>query len=153
MVKVEMDIVETLRKCIDKPTQSCCSYTLFNSCVILWHLVVSRIRGVEWLATKEICERAGFRNCNEARTYLYRMKKKGLLKTSKLYDRQTIWRISEDILKDKHMDLRQLKRLLDKYYGMCKEYYKTGVLKKPKAHVEEEEELEEEWEEEEWEEE
>lgn len=145
MVKVEMDIVETLKKCIDKPTQSCCSYTLFNSCVILWHLVVSRIRGVEWLTTKEICERGGFRNCNEARTYLYRMKKKGLLKTSKLYDRQTIWRINEDILKDKHMDLRQLRRLLDTYYNMCKEYYRTGVLKKP---VEEEELEEEEWEEE-----
>ena len=142
MVKVEMDIVETLRKCVNRPTQSCCSYTLFNSCVILWYLVVSR----EWLATKEICERAGFRNCNEARTYLYRMKKKGLLKTSKLYDGQTIWQISEDILKNKHMDLRQLKRLLDKYYGMCKEYYRTGVLKKP---VEEEEfEEEEDWEEE-----
>lgn len=141
-----MDIVETLKRCIDKPRQSCCSYALFNSCVILWHLVVSRIKGVEWLATKEICENAGFRNCNEARTCLYRMKKKGLLKTSKLYDGQTIWQINEDILKYKHMDIRQLKRLLDKYYDMCKEYYKTGVLKKPV--VEEEEEFEEEWEEE-----
>lgn len=152
MVKVEVDIVETLRRCIDNPTPSCCSYALFNSCVILWHLVVSKIKGVEWLATKEICERAKFRNCNEARTYLYRMKKKGLVKTSKLYDGQTIWQINEDILKDKHMDLRGLRRLLDTYYNMCKEYYETGVLKKP-AKEEEEELEEEEWEEEDWEEE
>jgi len=141
-----MDIVETVRRCVDRPTPSCCSYALFNTILLLLRLI-----GKDWKTTKELCEEAMFTNCNEARVYLYKMKKKGLVKTGKLYDRQTIWKINEDILKDKHMDLRQLKRLLYMHLDICSEYYRTGVLKKPV--VEEEEEFEEEFEEEDLEEE
>jgi hypothetical protein len=145
MVKVEMDIVETVRKCVDRPTISCCSNALFNTILLLIHLI-----GKDWKTTKELCEDAMFTNCNEARVYLYRLKNRGVLESRKIYGGEAIWKINEDVLKYKHMDLRQLKRLLYMHLDICSEYYSTGVLKKP---VEEEELEEEEWEEEEWEEE
>ena len=146
MVKVEMDIVETVRKCVNRPTQSCCSNALFNTILLLIHLI-----GKDWKATKELCEDAMFANCNEARVYLYRLKGRGVLESRKIYGGEAIWKINEDVLKNKHMDLIQLKRLLYMHLDICNEYYRTGVLKKPV--VEEEEEFEEEFEEEDWEEE
>jgi hypothetical protein len=142
MARVKMDIVETVRKCVDRPTQKCCSNALFNTILLLIHLI-----GKDWKTTKELCEDAMFTNCNEARVYLYRLKNRGVLESRKIYGGEAIWKINEEVLKDKHMDLR---RLLYMHLDICNEYYRTGVLKKP---VEEEELEEEEWEEEEWEEE
>jgi hypothetical protein len=147
MARVKMDIVETVRKCVNRPTQSCCSNALFNTILLLIHLI-----GKDWKTTKELCEDAMFANCNEARVYLYRLKDRGVLESRKIYDGEAIWKINEDVLKNKHMDLIQLKRLLYIHLDICSEYYSTGVLKKP-AKEEEEELEEEEWEEEEWEEE
>jgi len=134
-----MDIVETVRKCVNRPTQSCCSNSLFNTILLLIHLI-----GKDWKTTKELCEDAMFANCNEARVYLYRLKGRGVLESRKIYGGEAIWKINEDVLKDK--DLRQLQRLLYMHLDMCNEYYRTGVLKKPV--VEEEEIEEEDWEEE-----
>jgi hypothetical protein len=140
MARVKMDIVETVRKCVNRPTQSCCSNALFNTILLLIHLI-----GKDWKTSKELCEDAMFANCNEARVYLYRLKDRGVLESRKIYDGEAIWKINEDVLKNKHMDLIQLKRLLYMHLDMCNEYYSTGVLKKP---VVEEELEEEDWEEE-----
>lgn len=71
--------------------------------------------------------------------YLYRLKKRGIVETSKIHTNETIWRINEEALKK--MDPRVFLRLLTLHYNMCTEYYKTGNLKKPveKEAVEEEE--------------
>ena len=97
--------------------------------ILLWHLITAKTEGKEWLTTKEVCERIRVKKCHRARTYLYRLKKYGLVKTSKLFDRQTIWQINNTILKN--IDIEQLKTLLVTHYIICKEYRKTGVLKKP----------------------
>jgi hypothetical protein len=127
MVKIKIDIIETFRRCIENPTVTCCSYGLVATNIILWHL--AKTKG--WLTTKEICNKAKFRSCNKARVYMYKLKEKGIVKTSKLFDNQTIWQINENILKNKDIDLKQLQRLLNTHYIMCLEYYKTGILKKP----------------------
>ena len=127
-----MDIVETVRKCVNRPTQSCCSNALFNTILLLIHLI-----GKDWKTTKELCEDAMFANCNEARVYLYRLKDRGALETRKIYGGEAIWKINEDVLKDKHIDLIQLKRLLYMHLDICNEYYRTGVLKKPMVEEEE----------------
>lgn len=91
---------------------------------------------------------AKFRNCNEARVYLYRLKERGVVIADKIHTGETIWRINEEALRK--TDPRAFIKLLTLHYDMCTEYYKTGNLKKP---VEEdiEEEFEEEFEEEDWE--
>jgi hypothetical protein len=85
----------------------------------------SKINGIKWMTTRELCDNARFRNCNEARTYLYR--KRGIVETSKIYTNETIWRINEEALKK--IDPRTHLRLLTLHYNMCTEYYKTSNLK------------------------
>ena len=145
-MRAKIDITETVKLCVNRPTQKCCSRALYSIVVLLWYLVNSKINGIEWMTTRELCNKARFRNCNEARTYLYRLKKKGIVEAGKIYTRETIWRISEEVLKK--IDSRAFLRLLARHYNMCSEYYKTGNLRKP---VEEDVEEEEEFEEEDWE--
>jgi len=142
-VRARIDIIETVKLCVNRPTQKCCSRALYGIVVLLWYLVNSKINGIEWMTTRELCNKARFRNCNEARTYLYRLKKRGIVEARKIYTRETIWRISEEVLKK--MDLRPQLRLLTLHYNMCTEYYKTGNLRKPED-IEEEEFEEEDWE-------
>jgi hypothetical protein len=96
------------------------------------------------MTTRELCDNARFRNCNEARTYLYRLKKRGIVETSKIYTGETIWRINDEALKK--IDPRVFLRILSLHYDMCMEYYRTGNLKKPVEEDIEEEEFEEDWE-------
>ena len=130
-----MDIVESVRRCVDNPSVSCCSRRLYGTIVLLWYLVVAK----NWLTTKELCDKAKFRNCNEARAYLYRLRERGVVITDKIHTGETIWRINEEALRK--MDSRVFLRLLTLHYNMCTEYYKTGNLKKPieKEDIEEEE--------------
>jgi hypothetical protein len=136
-----MDVVESVKRCVDNPSVSCCSRRLYGTIVLLWYLIYAK----NWLTTRELCSNARFRNCNEARVYLYRLKKRGIVETSKIHTNETIWRINEEALKK--MDPRAFLRLLTLHYNMCTEYYKTGNLKKPVEEDIEEEEFEEEaWE-------
>ena len=144
-MRTEIDIIETVKLCINRPTQKCCSRALYSIVILLWYLVNNKINGIEWITTRELCNKARFRNCNEARTHLYRLKKKNIVESIKMYTRETAWRINEKVLK---MDPRAQLRLLTLHYNMCTEYYKTGNLKKPIVEDEdiEEEEFEEDWE-------
>jgi hypothetical protein len=147
-VRTNIDIIETVKLCINRPTQKCCSRALYSIVILLWYLVNSKINGIEWMTTRELCDNARFRNCNEARTYLYRLKKRGIVENSKIYTSETIWRINGEVLKK--TDPRTLLRLFTLHYNMCTEYYKTGNLKKRVNEVKEDIE-EEEFEEEAWE--
>ena len=137
-----MDIVESVKRCVDSPSVSCCSRRLYGTIILLWHLIYAK----NWLTTKELCERAKFHNCNEARVYLYRLKERGVVITDKIHTGETIWRINEEALRK--TDPRTFIRLLTLHYNICTEYYKTGNLKKPieKEDIEEEEFEEEDWE-------
>jgi len=147
-----MDIIESVRRCVDNPSPGCCSRRLYATIVLLWYLTKTE----KWLTTRELCGEARFRNCNEARAYLYRLKERGIVITNKIHTGETIWRLSEEVLKK--IDSRTFLKLLTRHYNMCTEYYKTGNLRKPveKKPVEKKEqkefEEEEDWEEEDWEE-
>jgi hypothetical protein len=134
-----MDIVESVKRCVDNPSVSCCSRRLYGTIVLLWYLIYAK----NWLTTRELCERAKFRNCNEARVYLYRLRERGVVITDKIHTGETIWRINEEVLK--RVDPRVFLRLLTLHYNMCTEYYRTRVLRKPVVEAESvEEEFEEE---------
>jgi hypothetical protein len=123
--RLKMDIVESVRRCVDNPSVSCCSRNFFGIIILLWHLVYAN----DWLTTKELCKKAKFRRCNRARVYLYKLKKKGVVITSKIHTGETIWRVNERALKGVYPS--ELLELLTQHYKICKEYYKTGSLKKP----------------------
>jgi hypothetical protein len=125
-----MDIVESVKRCVDNPSVSCCSRRLYGTIVLLWYLIYAK----NWLTTRELCSNARFRNCNEARVYLYRLREKGVVITDKIHTGETIWRINEEILRK--MDPRAFIKLLTLHYNMCTEYYKTGNLKKPVVEAE-----------------
>jgi hypothetical protein len=129
----KMDIIESVKRCVDNPSPGCCSRRLYATIVLLWYLANTK----KWLTTRELCGKARFRNCNEARVYLYRLKERGIVVTNKIHTGETIWRLNEEALK--HMDPRAFLRLLTRHYNMCTEYYKTGNLKPLKEDIEEEE--------------
>ena len=121
----KIEIVESVKKCIDNPSISCCSRGFFNTIVLLWHLVHTE----GWLTTKELCKKVKSKNCNKTRVYLYKLKKKNIVITSKIYSGETIWKINDKVLKG--LDRSDFLNLLVLHYKMCKEYYKSGNLKKP----------------------
>jgi hypothetical protein len=60
---------------------------------------------------------------------LYKLKKKNVVITSKIYSGETIWNINDKVLRG--LDRSDFLNLLILHYKICKEYYKTGNLKKP----------------------
>jgi hypothetical protein len=120
----KIEIVESVKRCIDNPSISCCSRGFFNTTVLLWHLVHAE----GWLTTKELCKKVKSRNCNKIRVYLYKLKKKKVVITSKIHSGETIWNINDKVLRG--LDRSDFLNLLILHYKMCREYYR-GNLKKP----------------------
>jgi len=127
MPRPKINVVESVKRCVDNPSVGCCSRNLFGTIVLLYYLV--KYATENWLTTRELCKKSKFRNCNLARVYLYRLKKRGIVETSKIYTNETIWRINKKVLKNIDHDI--FLSLVYDHYKMCREYYKTGNLKKP----------------------
>jgi hypothetical protein len=60
--------------------------------------------------------------------YLYKLKKKKVVITSKIHSGETIWNINDKVLRG--LDRSDFLNLLILHYKMCREYYR-GNLKKP----------------------